>query len=99
MKKWIITDNKNYITVVYSSNIFRYKNLYVRRNFEVYMEEVSLREILKIYRSMMLNILYTPITLFNYYHNYEIAIISVDETKIKRFYMEHKSMKPVYVFN
>ncbi len=98
MKKWTITDNKNYMTVVFADNIFRHKYLYVRKNFEVYMEEVPLKEVFKVYRSILLNIIYAPVTLYNYYYRPEEAIISVDETKIKRFYMDHRFIKPTYVF-
>lgn len=98
MKKWTITDNKNYIIVIYASNIFRYKYLYVRKNYVVYMEEIPLKEVFKVYRSILLNIIYAPVTLYNYYYRPEEAIISVDETEIKRFYKEHRLIGPTYVF-
>ena len=60
---------------------------------------MPLKEVLKIHRNTLLNIIYAPITLFNYYFHCEVVIISVDEEKIKRFYKEHKLIKPTYVFN
>ncbi len=96
MKKWTITDNKNYITVIYASNVFRYEYLFIKENIipNIYEDNVSIRDVLMIHNNMFMNIILAPKTLYNYLFHYELESISVDETKIKAFCKEYESTKP-----
>ncbi len=96
MKKWIITDKKNYITVIYAANVFRYEYLFIKENDipVIYVENVSIRDVLMIHRNMFMNIILAPKTLYNYLFHYELESISVDETKIKAFCKEYESTEP-----
>ncbi|MCI9092965.1 MAG: hypothetical protein HFF36_04130 [Coprobacillus sp.] len=87
MKKWIITDKKNYITVIYAVNVFRYEYLFIKGNDipDIYEENVSIREVLMIHKNMFMNIILAPITLYNYLFHYELERICVDQREIKTF--------------
>lgn len=87
LKKWIITDKKNYITVIYAANVFHYEYLFIKENDipVIYVENVSIRDVLMIHRNMFMNIILAPITLYNYLFHYELERISVDQREIKIF--------------
>lgn len=87
MKKWIITDKKNYIAVIYASNVFHYEYLTVKENYipNIYMEKVSIGDVLKVHKNFFMNIIFAPETLYNYFFHYVFKSITVDEIKIKNF--------------